>query len=235
VIVTSRQTDRFRLDTLNISSNPLGPLYDNPKTPTLLGLKNLTSLSSTLHSQASLIKLSARVPNLETLRFSLAPDAQLATGTEGPNLSGNDEEDSGVLVALFPNLRLLNGNSVNLKQREDAERRWCSRFTTHEADPTLKRFYDTLSTKHGLHPTPQVIPQSTSLRSKLISKSASCHISELRADIPSTSRVPTIPFGSIHVVDTPLCADLTCSSKGCQEDERDWRWSEIVHREASPG
>lgn len=233
MIVTSRQTDRFRLETLNISSNPLGSLSDNPKTPTVLGLKNLTSLSSTLHSQASLIKLSARVPNLETLRFSLAPDAQLATGTEGPNLSGNDEEDSGVLVTLFPNLRLLNGNSVSLKQREDAERRWCSRFTVHEAPSILKLLYDTLSTKHGLHPTPQVIPQPTSLRSKLISKSASYGIWELRADIPSTSRIPTIPFGSIHTTDTPLCVDLACSSKDCQEIERDWGWSEIVHGEAS--
>ena len=171
------------METLNISSNPLGPLSDNPKTPTLLGLKNLTSLSSTLHSQTSLAKLSARVPNLETLRFSLAHDPQPAHETEGPKLSGNDEEDGGTLIALFPNLRLLNGNSINLKQREDAERRWCSRFTTQEADPTLKRFYNTLSAKHGLPSTTQVVPQSTSLRSKLISKSA--HVTYQRIGVES--------------------------------------------------
>lgn len=171
--------DRSRLATLNISSNPLHslPRVAN-KNSSLLRLTNLVLLSSTLYSHISLANLSERVPKLETLRFSLAPDAQLAIGTEGPKLSGNDEEDSGVLVALFSNLRLLNGYSINLKQREDAERRWCNRFTVHEAPSILKLLYDTLSTKHGLHPTPQVIPRPTSLRSKLISKSASCHTSE---------------------------------------------------------
>jgi hypothetical protein len=165
-------TDRSRLDTLNISCNPLGSLLDNSQLPTLKRLKNLVLLSSTLDSHVSLSNLSARIPDLEILRFSLAPNTQLASDTVGPRLSGNDEEDGGVLIALFPNLRLLNGNTVNLKQREDAERRWCARFSSSGSATTLERLHEKLSKKHGLQSSsPIARAQSTSLRSRLISKS----------------------------------------------------------------
>jgi len=86
-------------------------------------------------------------------------------------LSGNDEEDRGILLILFPKLVMLNGNEVRPKEREEAERRFYSRHTTFEV-PILQAVYDRLSKKHGLQSSAPVVPEKTSLRSKMISESS---------------------------------------------------------------
>jgi hypothetical protein len=87
-------------------------------------------------------------------------------------LSGNDEEDRGILLVLYPKLVMLNGNEVRPREREEAERRFCSRHTTFD-EPILQALYERLSKKHGLHSSAPVIPEKTSLRSKMISESRS--------------------------------------------------------------
>jgi len=87
-------------------------------------------------------------------------------------LSGIDEEDRGVLLVLFPELIMLNGNEVRAKEREEAERRFCSRDTDLE-DRVLKALLERLLSKHGLQASTPVLPEKTSLRSKMISKSTS--------------------------------------------------------------
>jgi len=85
-------------------------------------------------------------------------------------LSGIDEEDRGVLLVLFPKLIMLNGNEVRAKEREEAERRFCSRHTALE-DRALEALLERLVSKHGLQTSPPVVPEKTSLRSKMISES----------------------------------------------------------------
>jgi hypothetical protein len=129
-------------------------------------LKNLILLSTPLDSLASLVNLSNRLPHLENLRFSLAPSPTSA----GASLSGNAEDDRGTLLVIFPELRTLNGNEVRNKEREEAERRFCSRHSAFE-EVVLQGLLEELSKKHGIQ---QVVPtpvQNTSLRSKMISKS----------------------------------------------------------------
>jgi hypothetical protein len=87
-------------------------------------------------------------------------------------LSGNDEEDRGILLVLFPKLVMLNGNEVRSKEREEAERRFCSRHTTFE-EPILQALYERISKKHGLQSPAPIVAEKTSLRSKMISKSSS--------------------------------------------------------------
>jgi hypothetical protein len=95
----------------------------------LKGLKSLILLETTLISLSSLAHLSLRIPQLEHLRFSLELSI-LASADKGTQLSGKDEEDRGVLLVLFQELVMLNGNEIRPKEREEAERRFCSRHTT---------------------------------------------------------------------------------------------------------
>jgi len=86
-------------------------------------------------------------------------------------LSGNVEEDRGILLVLFPKLGRLNGNEVRPKEREEAERRFCSRHTTFE-ESILQALDDRLSKKHGLQSSAPAVPARTSLRSRMISESS---------------------------------------------------------------
>jgi hypothetical protein len=156
------------LEILNLSSNPLEPIAELSEPSPLGGLKSLILLETTLHSLASLAHLSNRIPQLDNLRFSLRSTKPPAE--KGTKLSGIDEEDRGILLVLFPTLVMLNGNEVKPKEREEAERRFCSRHTTFD-EPILQAMYQRLSRKHGLQSSAPVVLEKTSLRSKMISKS----------------------------------------------------------------
>lgn len=160
-----------RLETLNLSSNPLESIAEPGSRTALRGLKSLILLETTLDPLASLVHLSARIPHLENLRFTLACRGTffLHPKTAAPRLSGNDEEDRVVLLALFPNLVMLNGNDIKPKEREEAERRFCSRHTSFD-ESILQSLLERLTTKHGLQLVKEII-EKTSLRSKMISKS----------------------------------------------------------------
>ena len=158
--------DGYSLETLNISSNPLDSIPESSDKPPLTGLKNLILLSTPLDSLASLLHLSDRFPNLNNLRFSIDSSPLIAGAAR---LSGNDEEDRGVLLVLFPKLIMLNGNEVRVKEREEAERRFCSRHTALE-DRALEALLERLVLKHGLQTSTPVVPEKTSLRSKMISE-----------------------------------------------------------------
>jgi hypothetical protein len=148
-------------------------------------LKSLILLETTLDSLASLAHLSNRIPQLDNLRFSLkSPIPPVEKGTK---LCGKDEEDRGILLVLFPKLVMLNGNEVKPKEREEAERRFCSRHTRFD-EPILQALYERLSKKHGLQSSAPVVPEKTSLRSKMISKSRS----DLAELMRSTSYLPTL-------------------------------------------
>jgi len=109
------------------------------------------------------------------------------------SLSGNDEEDRPTLLVLFPKLVMLNGNEVRTKEREEAERRFCSRHAPLE-EPILQSLYETLSKKHGLQSSQPVVPEKTSLRSKMICKLTPRPIELMKAlhIYPSTSDAFTL-------------------------------------------
>ena len=159
--------DGYSLETLNISSNPLDSIPESTNKPPLIVLKNLILLSTPLNSLVSLLHLSDHLPNLENLRFSL-DTSPLNAGAA--RLSGIDEEDRGVLLVLFPKLIMLNGNEVRFKEREEVERRFCSR-DTDLGDRALNALLERLLSKHGLQTSTPVVPEKTSLRSKMISES----------------------------------------------------------------
>jgi hypothetical protein len=160
----------------------------------------LILLENTLDSLASLVHLSHRVPQLENLRFSLHSSIP-ASAEKGSRLSGNDEEDRGLLLVLFTKLVMLNGNDIKPKEREEAERRFCTRHTTFD-EPILHALYDRLSKKHGLQSLAPSIPEKTSLRSKMISESRSDFAELMR----STSCVSTL-IRSFHSPTPPHGAD----------------------------
>jgi hypothetical protein len=165
----------------------------------LKGLKSLILLETTLISLSSLAHLSLRIPQLEHLRFSLELSI-LASADKGTQLSGKDEEDRGVLLVLFQELVMLNGNEIRPKEREEAERRFCSRHTTFE-EPVLQALYETLAKKHGLQSSAPVVPEKTSLRSKMISESSAPN--QLMNSTPYLSTLIRI----FHSPSTPLGAD----------------------------
>lgn len=159
-------------------------------------------LETTLISLASLAHLSNRVPQLENLRFTLnssIPSAEKGSRLRG--LSGNDEEDRGVLLVIFPKLIMLNGNEVRSKEREEVERRFCARHTNFE-EPVLQALYESLSKKHGLQSSAPSIPEKTSLRSKMISESSS----DLAELMNSTPYLPILTR-TFHSSITPHGAD----------------------------
>ena len=157
-------------------------------------------LDTILVSLASLARLSNRIPQLENLRISLKSNAS-APVEEGTKLSGNDDEDRGTLLVLFPKLVMLNGNEIRTKEREEAERRFCSLHTTLE-EPILQALLETLSKKHGLQSSQPVVPEKTSLRSKMISELSprplelmkALHIYPSTSDAFTLSVLPSAPI-----------------------------------------
>jgi hypothetical protein len=96
---------------------------------------------------------------------------------------------------------MLNGNGVRPKEREEAERRFCTRHTTFE-EPILQVLYERLSKKHGLQSLAPSIPEKTSLRSKMISESRS----DLAELMRSTPYLPIL-IRPLHSPTPPLGAD----------------------------
>jgi hypothetical protein len=96
---------------------------------------------------------------------------------------------------------MLNGNEIKPKEREEAERRFCTRHTTFE-EPILQALHERLSKKHGLQSSAPSIPEKTSLRSKMISESRS----DLAELMRSTSCLSTLNR-SFHSPTPPLGAN----------------------------
>jgi len=183
------------LVSLVLTANPLGPIAprntetETKPTPVFEGLRSLILLVTPLRDLVSLANLSARLPNLTALILIPKPAPASVEGDKPEpvvmgdkhTLSGDVDDDHGVLIALFPRLQVLNGTDVRGKQRDEAERRFVNTLSLGSVasveggeDTALRRLYDNLAKKHDLQPNqakPAVAIQPTSLRSKMISKS----------------------------------------------------------------
>lgn len=165
-------TNVCSLESLNISANPLDtPSHTNADTdsrpPIMSALKTLIMLSSPITSLEALASLSNRVPNLRILKHSLDP----AAPTSPSSLTGNARDDRAKLVAIFPELVVLNGTDIKPKERDEAERRLLAGLSPES------QLYRRLASKHDVHAKPSSASAATvpapvnSLKFKLISQS----------------------------------------------------------------
>jgi hypothetical protein len=178
------------LVSLDLTANPLGPILpritgpEPEPTPLFEGLRSLILLVTPIRDLVSLANLSARLPNLTALILIPKPASVDGDQTKPAimgdtlRLSGDVDDDHGVLIALFPRLQVLNGTDIRGKQRDEAERRFVNTVSLGnvegEGDTALRRLYDDLAKKHDLQPSqekPSAAIQPSSLRSKMISKS----------------------------------------------------------------